>query len=647
MTDSENEKRWKDLHGDYKSQAYLRPEIKDSWERCNQNGVLPSLLKPPVNHTSKTLPQQGSGYLIKAFRIISGLLLQFLAPDNAILLFDRNTCVLNVVAFPDVLKWINSCNIGEGTLWSEDLSGTNAASLGLALVKPITVVGYEHYCRFAIGHACAFAPIVDKRDVIIGGIGILGPASTYSQDTLGIAMMAALYLVEKVTGDRWNDIINESISEGVVAIDDKNRIFYMNHNCGRILKCRAENTFLLPFSDVIDINKPDNHYFWSILKHGYAVQDESVVVTVGKEKIHFTVTIKPLDLPWNVLSGHIIVIQENERINRKDYVGHGALIKSNDIIGNDPKFVQAKDYALLAASSNSNILLVGESGTGKDVFAQAIHNESPRRNGPFLAINCAALPRELIASELFGYDDGAFTGARKGGNMGKFELADQGTIFLDEIGDMPLDLQATLLRVIEEKKIMRVGGSKAIPVNVRVIASTNKDVEEEVARNRFRLDLYYRLGVIRITIPPLRERPDDVILLAKHFTKVLCRKLNKPGRILTQEVLDAFLDYNWPGNVRELQNVLEGAIQMSSCSFITKALFDHYFKQGTKILQVRYEYSTQISELPQTSELPQKQMIISYLEKFDYNKSKTARALGISRKTLYKRIQEYNLDYVH
>ncbi len=150
-------------------------------------------------------------------------------------------------------------------------------------------------------------------------------------------------------------------------------------------------------------------------------------------------------------------------------------------------------------------MLLGESGTGKDIVAQAMHNASPRKNNSFLAINCAALPRDLIASELFGYEDGAFTGARKGGNIGKFELADQGTIFLDEIGDMPLDLQASLLRVLEEKKVMRLGGGKLVPVNVRVIAATNKDLETEIERNRFRRDLFYRLGVIKITIPPLRK----------------------------------------------------------------------------------------------------------------------------------------------
>jgi transcriptional regulator with PAS, ATPase and Fis domain len=603
-------------------------------------------LKPPTAGISGDLLIPHLDNLIKAFRNISDFWTRFLVGDNVALLFDKNGCVLDVVASNESFKnKINRCGMGKGSIWNENISGTTAAALGLALMKPIEVVGYEHYCRFAIDYAATFAPIsvpIIKKREIIGGIGIVGSADQYHETTLTITIMAAMILGEKVTGDRWNDIINESINEGVVAIDDQSRIVYINNNCCRILQIPTSNALISFLNEFIDRNKPENHYFWSTLEHSYMVEDEPIVITVGKEKIHCSVTVKPLIMPYTERSGKIIVIQETERINRliKGYYNNGARIKAEDIIGNNPIFTQAKSYAMLAASSNSNILLIGESGTGKDVFAQAIHNESPRRNGPFLAINCAALPRELIASELFGYEDGAFTGAKKGGSMGKFELADQGTIFLDEIGDMPLDLQATLLRVIEEKKVMRVGGSKAIPINVRIIAATNKDIEEEVARKTFRHDLYYRLGVIRINIPPLRERPDDVILLTKHFTKVLCRKLNKPGRTLAPEVLDAFLEYDWPGNVRELQNVLEGTIQISSSSVITRDLFDHYLKPGAKIQPVKYEFSSPAPEAGQ------KQMIISYLRKYDNNKSKTARAMGISRKTLYKRMKEYNLDYV-
>jgi transcriptional regulator with PAS, ATPase and Fis domain len=282
------------------------------------------------------------------------------------------------------------------------------------------------------------------------------------------------------------------------------------------------------------------------------------------------------------------------------------------------------------------VLLLGESGTGKDILAQAMHNASPRKNGPYLAINCAAIPRELIASELFGYEEGAFTGARKGGNIGKFEIADQGAIFLDEIGDMPLDLQTSLLRVLEEKTIMRLGGSKQIPVNVRIIAATNQDLEAMIESNRFRRDLYYRLGVIRISIPPLRERREDILLLAEHFTEKICRRLDKPPVTLAPEVAKAFVNYAWPGNIREMQNVLEGAIEMASDNIITYDLVNNCMMQKNFVTEEKPEKDHAVHDLG-------KQTILDYLEKFKYNKTRVAHALGISRRTLYRRLDEYRI----
>jgi transcriptional regulator with PAS, ATPase and Fis domain len=248
------------------------------------------------------------------------------------------------------------------------------------------------------------------------------------------------------------------------------------------------------------------------------------------------------------------------------------------------------------------------------------------------------LPRELIASELFGYEEGAFTGARRGGNLGKFELAHQGTIFLDEIGDMPLDSQAMLLRVIEEKTIVRLGGSKSIPVNVRIIAATNKDLQAEVENNTFRRDLFYRLGVIKIIIPPLRERTEDIAILSQHFLSVLCRRFNLPKKTLSPEVLYAFQNYSWPGNIRELQNILESAVQWSVSPIISKNQIEQLLPAIKPSQQVSIE---KIVDPEEPLELKQ---IKACLAKYDNNKSKTAKALGISRKTLYKRLDKYGLS---
>jgi transcriptional regulator with PAS, ATPase and Fis domain len=267
-----------------------------------------------------------------------------------------------------------------------------------------------------------------------------------------------------------------------------------------------------------------------------------------------------------------------------------------------------------------------------------MHNASPRKNNSFLAINCAALPRDLIASELFGYEDGAFTGARKGGNVGKFELADQGTIFLDEIGDMPLDLQASLLRVLEEKKVMRLGGGKLVPVNVRVIAATNKDLETEIERNRFRRDLFYRLGVIKITIPPLRERPEDIMPLTENFLKKTCRRFNRPLMSLSPEVVEAFMNYDWPGNVREMQNVIEGSTQLATNNEITYDLINQYITPTRSPGP-----ASELDSETQTVAVVEKQLILDCLTKYKYNKTEVAKALGMSRRTLYRRLSEYGI----
>ena len=225
--------------------------------------------------------------------------------------------------------------------------------------------------------------------------------------------------------------------------------------------------------------------------------------------------------------GTVIILQPMKQYKKliERVSGAHATITFADIIGRCDEFKHALMSAEIASKSNSNVLLQGESGVGKDMFAQAIHNASSRAREPFFAINCAALPRELISSELFGYEEGAFTGARKGGNPGKFELADQGTIFLDEIGEMPLDLQGSLLRLLEEGTVVRLGGREVIPVNVRIIAASNKNLLEEVKKGNFRLDLYYRLEVINIKIPPLRERVEDIPELVHHFIKTISPRL--------------------------------------------------------------------------------------------------------------------------
>ncbi|WP_252312408.1 sigma-54-dependent Fis family transcriptional regulator [Sinobaca sp. H24] len=308
----------------------------------------------------------------------------------------------------------------------------------------------------------------------------------------------------------------------------------------------------------------------------------------------------------------------------------------DDIIGTHEAMVQTKQMAHQAAQGYSNVLLLGESGTGKELFAHAVHGASSRAAGPFVKVNCAAIPPDLLESELFGYVDGSFTGARKGGKKGKFEAAQHGTIFLDEIGELPLHMQVKFLRVLQEKEVEKVGDIRSTPVDIRVIAATNRDLETMVERKEFRLDLYYRLNVMPITIPPLRERKSDIFVIVEAALKRITEQMGKPVQGLSDEAGRYFLDYNWPGNVRELENVLERAVNMAAANELIEA--EHL---PDKLLQGRT--AAPIRTLQETVQLAEKEALAGALRYAGGNKSYAAKLLGISRTAFYdkwKRIEE-------
>lgn len=642
MTNWELRQKWKELHHNPELRNALRPEIADSWERSYDYQINPYLRENPYICTRAELTQyqDNSAYLIETSDRIMNSLFEFVAGTGfVVILADPNMCILKVVGDPESLAWADNAYLVEGSMWSEDLVGTNAGALSLALAKPISVYGYEHFCLFSHVAACSCSPIIDQGK-LIGSLGMVAPYNKVSNHTLGMVVAATKHIKSKIAMEkakRYHEVIMESMAEGLFTLDLSGNITYMNENCARIFKFQKQSVVGRNIYDLLG-HKSENHYFINKITQGRTTTDENFTLAIGRETIHCNVTCNPLKNLDSADGGAVVIVRESHRINRlvRNYIGGGAKVTFDDIIGKDPRFAQVLKTAKAAASSSSNVLLLGESGTGKDIIAQAMHNAGPRKNNSYLAINCAALPRDLIASELFGYEDGAFTGARKGGNVGKFELADQGTIFLDEIGDMPLDLQASLLRVLEEKKVMRLGGVKLVPVNVRVIAATNKDLEQEIERNRFRRDLFYRLGVIKITIPPLRERPDDILPLAQVFIEKTCKRFNKPIMTLAPDVIDAFLAYDWPGNVREMQNVIEGSIQLASDNVITYDLVSEYFAPKNLASQPVIEKTTNVAAI-------EKQMILDCLTKYKYNKTEAAKALGMSRRTLYRRLSEYNI----
>jgi len=331
----------------------------------------------------------------------------------------------------------------------------------------------------------------------------------------------------------------------------------------------------------------------------------------------------------------------DEKVYRKSVeklVKGRAIYTFDKIIGKNENFVSIIEYAKKISDSTSTILVTGESGTGKEIFAQAIHNGSSRRDRVFVAVNCGAIPSNLIEAELLGYEEGAFTGAKKGGNAGKFEMADGGTIFLDEIGEMSLETQVRLLRVIEEGIVSRVGGSKQIPVNVRIIAATNKNLKEEVKNGNFRKDLFYRLNVLPLWLPPLRERKEDIPVLVDYYMTRISRKLNKKKFQISKSVMEKFLEYEWPGNIRELQNVVELIVN-------TEKVPDDIL--GIHKMSVVSKNKTTESSIKLESmklEDVEKNHIVKVLKSFSGNISLAAKAMGIGRNTLYRKMEKYHIE---
>lgn len=343
----------------------------------------------------------------------------------------------------------------------------------------------------------------------------------------------------------------------------------------------------------------------------------------------------------NKLKGYVIDFIENkEAIKNYNKINKDYKITLDNIIGNSEIMKHTKQNALIAAKSNSTVLITGESGTGKELFARAIHNHSDRTDYPFVAVNCAAIPDNLLESELFGYEEGAFTGAKKGGKLGKFELAHKGTIFLDEIGDMSLHLQGKLLRVLQERELDKIGGKSNIFIDVRVIAATNKNLDDLVKNGQFREDLYYRLKVIPITLPSLREHKSDIPLLINYMIKEYAHKLNKDVIGVEEDVSKTLVDYTWPGNVRELQNIIEYSINMSTSPILTLDIIPNNIKS------IYYDEKSHKEEEIRTLEDLEKEEISKAINKYKhYKKDKelVAKALGISRATLYRKLEKYNL----
>ncbi len=364
--------------------------------------------------------------------------------------------------------------------------------------------------------------------------------------------------------------------------------------------------------------------------------DEEVLVNAKTNKVRFNLNASPLLNYEGEVVGIIYIFNDvkKERKLANKLMGRQAIYTFDKIIGNDEGFKRLIDFSKEIADSRSTILITGESGTGKEILAQSIHNYSNRREEPFVAINSGAIPKSLIESELFGYEEGAFTGAKKGGQPGKFEIADKGTIFLDEIGEMPYDMQTRLLRVIEEGTISRVGATSQKVVDVRIIAASNRDLEEEVRKGNFRKDLFYRLNVLPIEIPPLRKRKGDIPLLVDYFMEKISMRLNKKKVHISKADMDKLMDYKWPGNIRELENLIELIVNVG---YIPTKI-----TEGNLESDIKKDTNARAEEL--SLDYVEKIHIAKVLKMYSGNITHAAKVLGIGRNTLYRKIKKHGIE---
>ncbi|MDI6616526.1 MAG: sigma 54-interacting transcriptional regulator [Syntrophaceae bacterium] len=435
----------------------------------------------------------------------------------------------------------------------------------------------------------------------------------------------------EVMTNQMNIIIN-SIDEGIIATDSSGEIIRYNEAANILFNLRKHK-------HPVKISRIFGEFGESGVDYSRIsdIKNREFLYQHSSYYIRGVFSAKPIVHDAN-FSGLVFTIREISQIHKviNDTIGSTYSTSFDTIIGESPAIIEIKDRAMKAAKSSSTVLIHGESGTGKELFARAIHSASPRKNKPFVAINCAAIPEQLLESELFGYEEGAFTGAVRGGRSGKFELADGGTVFLDEIGDMPLHLQVKLLRVLQERKIDRVGGKIPIPIDVRIIAATNSDLENRVSLGEFREDLFFRLNVIPLHIPSLAERKEDIPILMDYLLDKCNSKLGKAIEGFSDEVLGLFLKYNWKGNVRELENAIEYAVNMEQGKLITLSSLPLRMRDGT------VKHSDGKSNGISALEDMEREMIDKAIRTYE-SKEKAAQALGIGRATLFRKIKKYGL----
>lgn len=632
----------------------IRPEIFESWRRSKEHKVSHLEVK------NKVLGEPDLGRVIKQNKSLIAIahpyiqnLYKYLKGSNFLIaLTDSNGYVIDLIGVEGMIeKRAQKSSLILGCNRQEEYAGTCGIGICLALKEPVQVWGYEHFIQPHHNYVCTAAPIKNAEDQVIATVDVIGPGNQISEHTLAM-VCAVVDGIEKememkeayekiyVMNNQLHSTL-ESIASGIIVFDNLGIISQFNKRAVNILKLPFDNIIGQNIANLIDIESSTVDIL--SLDNELPMKEISISNSMGN-RLNLSISASIVYNNKNSKNSTVLFIDEQQKVNKMvtKLSGFTAKYDFDSIIGESSEMKNVKDMGYKASQNDSNVLILGESGTGKDLLAQAIHRASDRSAGPFIPINCGSLPKGLVESELFGYESGAFTGARKDGNPGKFELADGGTIFLDEIGDMPFETQASLLRIIQNKEIVRIGGTKAKTINVRIIAATNSELVEKVQEKKFRNDLFFRLNVMTITMPPLRNRISDLPLLANSFIENHNERMNGNIKGISDEGIELMMNYTWPGNVRELENIIERAINVSSGEFITKNELpeelvvdsnseqqkDMVSKIEKKLVPIKKEYHR----------------IMEALQNSRGNVQKASEELGIPKRTLYRRIEKYDID---
>lgn len=607
------------VHEGVLDSSRINKRLAESWYRSREAQVNPhsgkgrSILPPDLLNSQKekyallqTIAQPHLDKL-KQFAKDLGMIALLIDPEGYVLSMSGSLQTKNEAA---------QINFVEGVRWTEDEVGTNAIGTALLTEEPIMVTGSEHYSVASHRWSCAAAPIRNDDGKLLGILDVSCPVDRAHPYTLGMVSSVA-YTIERELSIRSHRDEMELMQQSMVLLESDKPVII----------CSTKQT-------VVSASKPIRQVLpgWqglhaaAVAEYGYTVQMEFPVIS----RIH------------GGRIGTCIYLLKQDAYPAKSHCSASPPrppFQFRGEAGVSKAFQRTLHESRRVAPTDATVYLLGETGTGKEVIARSIHENSPRKNGPFVAVNCGAIPKELMESELFGYAEGAFTGARRSGYKGKFEQANHGTLFLDEIGEIPPSMQVALLRVLQERKVTPLGSLKEVPLNIRIIAATHRDLRQLVDEGKFREDLYYRLHVYPINVPPLRERKEDIPYLVRFFSDKF--GWNLP---LTPPFWERLMEYHWPGNIRELMNVLER---------------QHILNQGEAndpfpmlrheahdpFPMPRHKERIEAPHAPSATlslrEKIQLEQMTDALQKTGGNVSKAAKLLGVPRSTFYKRLQKF------